>query len=216
MLGHHLPSLVFEDHPVAGSGVGPPAASEAASGPRRDVVVGVDLSVRVGDRGADLGPAVLEHEHELDTRLGSQGRRPLGPQVDHPARPCHTERRERRVVIGRVEHHLAPPLSQRRPAVGEGLHVVRLRRLEATDAERATGRRQVRASLSRPHDVHDRPEVSIDTSVGRGRLVTHRIHVLAIGRGAARPSSGSLSPGGSRRAARCGVCRPRVAGSGRS
>ena len=57
----------------------------SASGCRGHDVVRIDLAVRVGDRGADLGAAVLEHQHVRDVvaaRRAPPSGRPTG------RRPC--------------------------------------------------------------------------------------------------------------------------------
>ena len=119
---------------------------------RRDEVEGVDLPVRVLDRRADLGAAVLEHEHVGDLRPRSELRASLRPQVDDLAHPVRTERPERRLVLRRVEDDLAAAVGHRRPAVREPPHVVRARRLEPTGAERAAGGGKVGPVLARPDD----------------------------------------------------------------
>ena len=57
-------------------------ASSSTRGTRRHRVEAVDLAVGMGDGGADLGAAVLEHEHVVDVVAAAERRRALGPQVD--------------------------------------------------------------------------------------------------------------------------------------
>ena len=58
----------------------------------------VDLAVRVRDRRADFGAAVLEHQHVGDVVTRAERRAAVGPQVDDLARALDAERCERGVV----------------------------------------------------------------------------------------------------------------------
>ena len=133
----------------------------------------VDLAVRVGDGGADFGAAVLEHEDVLDVVARAELGRSLGPQVDDAPRLGGAELPERSVVFGRVQHDLGPTVlggwaaGKRRPAVGERPHVVGIRSFEATGAERAIRRGQVRPRLAIGDDVHDLAAEGIDAVAGR-------------------------------------------------
>ena len=126
---------------------------ELAQGQLRDEVEGVDLAVRMRDRGPHLGAAVLEDEHVVDLGTAPERRRALGPEVDDLPGPRLSERPERGVVIRRVQDHLAPLIRHGGPAVREPANVVGLGRLQAAGAERAARVGQVRPGLARPHDV---------------------------------------------------------------
>src|SRR5207244_4290215 len=76
------------------------------------------------------------------------------------------ERPEGRVVVGRVEDHLAAVVRHRGPAVAEPVHVVLLRSFEAAGAEGADGGGQVRPHLARAHDVGAFPAVDVDPEIG--------------------------------------------------
>ena len=115
---------------------------------RRNVLVRVDLAVRVGDRGADLGTAVLEHEHVVDVVAGAERRGALRPVVDDGTRARRSERPELGVVVGGVEDHLAAVVGHGRPAVHEPADDVGFGGLEPADAERAVLARAVRAPLT--------------------------------------------------------------------
>src|SRR5690606_6098793 len=67
-----------------------------------------DLPVRVVERDADLLAAVLEAEHLLDARLGTERGRAVGPRVDDRAHALRGERAERRLVVAREADDLAP------------------------------------------------------------------------------------------------------------
>ena len=101
-------------------------------------------------------PAVLEHEHVADVVARSEGGGALGPEVDHPPRPVAAERPERGVVVGRVQHHLAPGVRHGGPPVREPAHVVGVGRLEAADAERAAGGGLVGPALAIADHQHRR------------------------------------------------------------
>src|SRR5438094_70826 len=61
--------------------VEPGAEGELAEGQVGEEVEGVDLPVRVRDRRADLGAAVLEDEHVRDLGPRAERRGALGPEV---------------------------------------------------------------------------------------------------------------------------------------
>ena len=176
---------------------------------RGDLVVGVDLAVRVGDGGAHLRAPVLEHEHVVDVVAGAERGGPLGPEVDDPAGTRPAQVGEGGVVVRGVEHDLGPVVGHRRPAVGERLHVVGLRGLEATDAERALVRMGlVGPVLTGRHDPDPRPRQWIHPPV----VGAHP--TLRPSRGDADPRDGVGPPvtGAPRRTR----CRPtRRGGSGR-
>ncbi len=81
---------------------------EQRAGARRDVRVAVDLPVRVVQRDADLLPAVLEAEDLLDAGLCPERGGAVGPRVDDRADALRRERAERRAVVAREAHDLAP------------------------------------------------------------------------------------------------------------
>ena len=147
------PAADTVDVALAGVVVGDPAIREEPPRPRRHVVVGIDLSVRVRDRRPHFRAAVLEDEYVRHVGSGPELGRALGPEVDDPAGAVDTERGERRIVVRGVEHDFAAIPLHRRPAVPEPAHVVGIRRLEPTGAERAAARRKVRAGLARTDDV---------------------------------------------------------------
>jgi hypothetical protein len=77
----------------------------------------VDLPVRMRDRRADLGAAILEDEHVVDVgRAPSAALRSAQRSITLRA-PVGPERPERRVVLGCVEHDLAA-LVRASPASG--------------------------------------------------------------------------------------------------
>ena len=146
------------------------AVLEFAEWRLRDEVECVDLSMRMGDRGAHLRAAVLEHEHVGDVLSAAEALASLGPEIDDLAHPVHAERPERRIVVGGVEDHLTPSVRHRRPAVRDPAHVVLLCRLQTTGTERARGFRKVRSRLPRGDDVRlRRPSTSSVRSAGDGR-----------------------------------------------
>jgi len=55
------------------------------------VVVGVDLTVRMGDGRADLRATILEDEHEVDVVAPAERGGAVGPQIDDLANSGHTE-----------------------------------------------------------------------------------------------------------------------------
>ena len=131
------PCAVVGDESLTRVGIVAPPAGEARRLAARDVVKGVDLTVWVGDGRADLCTAVLEHEDVLDVVAGAEGGRALRPEVDDLAGAVDPELPEGRVVLGRVEHDLAPVRLHGGPSVGEPSHVVGLGSLEPAHAERA-------------------------------------------------------------------------------
>ena len=152
---------------VAGIGSGRHPPARRARLPAGHVVVGVDLPVGMGDRRADLGAAVLEHEHVVDVVAGAERGGALRPQVDHLAGAGDAERPE---ASRRGPACRARPRNGRRPspAIGWGTTARRSRlgRLEPADAERASRRRQVRPLLPGADDVHDGAEHRIDADLG--------------------------------------------------
>jgi hypothetical protein len=62
----------------------------------------------VGDGGADLGPAVLEHQDVVDVVMATEDGGAVGPQLDHLEGAVDAEGRERGVVVAGVEHDLGP------------------------------------------------------------------------------------------------------------
>ena len=102
-----------------GSANSAPRARSSRSGMLGHEVERVDLPVRVRDGRADLGAAVLEHEHVGDVAARAERGAALGPQVDHPRAPSTPSDQKRRVVARRVEDDLA---ARRRasPASGSG------------------------------------------------------------------------------------------------
>ena len=176
--------------PSAAIGVAP---LELDQGPRRHRVVAVDLAVGMGDGGADLGAAVLEHEHVVDVVAGAERRGALGPQVDHLAGAGDAERGEGGVVVGRVEHDLGPVAVERRPPVGEPAHVVGLGRLESRRGR--TGSRpigQVRPALAAGDDVGHVAGERIDP-VGRRHGRHRAVTVSVLVTGDDRPVTGHRS-----------------------
>ena len=105
-------------------------AAELAHRERGHVGERVDLSVRVGDGGTHLRPAVLEHEDVRHVGARSEHARAFSPQVDDPAGAVVSERGERRVVVRRVQHDLGAAVRERRPTVREPVDLVGLGRLE--------------------------------------------------------------------------------------
>ena len=75
------------------------AAVELAARQLGHEVERVDLAVRVRDRRADLGAAVLEDEDVVDVGARAERGAALGPEIDHLARAGGAERPERRVVL---------------------------------------------------------------------------------------------------------------------
>src|SRR5207237_1783042 len=126
----------------------------------------VDLAVRMLDRRPDLGAAILEDQDVRDLVGRAEGPAALRPEVDHLARPLGAERPEGRVVVGRVEDHLAAVVRHRRPAVAEPANVVFLRSFEAAGAEGADRRGQVGPHLARAHDVGALAAVDVDPEIG--------------------------------------------------
>lgn len=55
------------------------------------MVVGVDLSMRMGDGRPDFGAPVLEDQNEIDVVALAEGCGSLGPQVDDLAHPGHAQ-----------------------------------------------------------------------------------------------------------------------------
>jgi hypothetical protein len=106
------------DHEVVVDPVGVEhAVDELGEGRRRDVGVGVDLPVRMGDRGADLRSTVLEDEHVVDVGPGSERLGPLGPEVDDAPGAGVAEAPELGVVLGVCT---APSRSARRASTATG------------------------------------------------------------------------------------------------
>ena len=156
---------------VAVAGEAAPLASAVAvvglglcRGDRRDVVERVDLSVRMGDGGADLGAPVLEHADVCVRGIRPELASAVDPDRDDAGELGRRQPAERGVVPVRVEHDLAAPLrrpgravevrrrrrvrTERREPVVEDGRVVRKRNLDSARAERAwlRGRRASPAS----------------------------------------------------------------------
>ena len=138
----------------------------------RDEVEGVDLPVRMSDRGAYLGTPVLEHEHVVDVRPRPESLGALGPEIDHPACSGRAERPEGCVVIRRVQDHLAPLIGHGGPAIRKPANVVELGCLQAAGAKRAARLGQVRPGLTRAHDVG--ADARVDILEQPGLPVGHR------------------------------------------
>ncbi len=83
------------------------------------VVERIDLSVRVRDGRSYFGTAVLEHQDVRDVGARAERGAPLRPKVHDLARPDDTERRERRLVVGCVQHDFAPRIRHRGETVDE-------------------------------------------------------------------------------------------------
>ena len=75
---------------------------------RRDVRVGVDLSVRVVQRHADRFAAVLERKDLLDAGQRRQRGRPVRPGFHHCAHPGQGQARQGAGVLRGEAHHFAP------------------------------------------------------------------------------------------------------------
>ena len=82
---------------------------------RRDEREGVDLPVRVVDRGAGVSAPILEQQHVRDRGPLEERRGALGPQVDDGADRVDPEGRQRRRMVGGVEDDLGG--APRRPPV---------------------------------------------------------------------------------------------------
>ncbi len=116
---------------------------------RRDVGVGVDLPVRVGERDADRLAAVLEREDLLDAGQRRQCGGAVGPGLDDRARPGRGERAERAGVLGAEAHDLAPPDARARAAQPGGDEVVEVARCVCTGRCIAVGDGECRAERRR-------------------------------------------------------------------
>ena len=180
---------------------------------RRREAERVDLAMRVRDRRTHARAAVLEHEHVLDLRTIEQCLRAFGPEIHDCPSPVDADRRERSVVLARVEHDLGRtargsvenPVAasgaridrraglERWPPVRERSHRVRIGCFEPTHAERARGCGQVRPRLAIPDDRHPLPREWIQPELA------HWLPRLTESRGAPRRRSG---PGLRRRRAR--------------
>ncbi len=104
---------------------------QQAGGARRDVGVGVDLAVRVGERDADRLAPILEREDLLDARKRRQRRGAIGPGLDDGAGTGAGLRAERAGVLGAEAHHLAP--------ADGGAGATESRRVEVVEPARCVG-----------------------------------------------------------------------------
>jgi len=159
--------------------------------------VAVDLAVRMVDCRADFATAVLEHEHVFDLGPRQQRFRSSRPHVDHFAHVLLAERCERLVVLGREQHDLARAdgrkimvrfgdvegraRAERRPAVREPPHVVRIGGFETADAERTTGIGKIRTSLAVAHDVDPLPREWIEAQLALRAVMPQYFAAWAFG-----------------------------------
>lgn len=79
------------DEPLTAVGLRLPPGVQQRGGSLRHVVVGVDLTVRMGDGRADLRATILEDEHEVDVVAPAERGGAVGPQIDDLANSGHTE-----------------------------------------------------------------------------------------------------------------------------
>ena len=114
--------VVDVDHPVAVEVLGDQPAAEAVAvdaavvvvagqlrrGHRREMAVGVELAVEVGQRGADVAAVVLEGHHVV-VALGPQRRGALAPDGDDVGELLQREVGEVLDVVGGVDDHQATP-----------------------------------------------------------------------------------------------------------
>ena len=82
-------------------------------GPRRQIGIAVDLTVRMGQRHPDLLAAVLEAEHLLDARCGHQVGGAMPPRLDDQPRMRRFQLRERPGVVAGKADHLAAAVPRR-------------------------------------------------------------------------------------------------------
>ena len=123
--------------------------------------------MRVRDRGADLGAAILEDEHVVDVGARAERCAALGPEVDHLARAGGAERPERRVVLRRVEHDLAA-VARASPASGSRTSARRTARApRARRGRTGTSPTAGSAGLPRVDDVREDPGELVATQVRR-------------------------------------------------
>ena len=179
---------------------------DLARGCGRHEGVAVDLSVRMMDRRAHRGASVLEHQHVFDLVAREQRFGALDPQVDDAHDRVDPDRRERRHVIGREQHDFGRPArrgrqhavarnreidrrarTQRRPAVLERAHDVRVGRFEPTDTERAARVGKVRPTLAMGNHEHPLAGEPVETQlvrtgVGEGRIRLRRLVVTRFHR----------------------------------
>ena len=183
------PAAVFDDDPfvvVLEERRARFEPGQDAGGRRRHVGVREQLPVRVVDGGPDLGAVVLEAQHVGDVVAAAERRGAFGPEVDDRAGPLDAEAGEGLAVFGAVEDDLAAAVGERRPAVRERAHDVRLGRLESADAERAAVRRQVRTVLAAGGHLDHRAR----HRVGSHRLAApERPRILPLRRTVTGPSS---------------------------
>jgi len=94
-----------------------PRCLQLHGGHRRDEGQRVDLAVRVVEGDADLLALVLEDEDVLE--LGPRAERlvAIGPDVDEQADALDGELRQRLVVVGGVDDHLASRRQGRKPVL---------------------------------------------------------------------------------------------------
>ena len=134
---------------------------------RGDVVERVDLPVRMGDRGSDLGAPVLENADVSVGGIGPELASAVDPDRDYAGKLVRRELTERGVVPVGVENDLAAPLRRpggavqerrrrrvgpegREPVVEDG-RFVRERNLDSAGTKRALLRaRPRRLRVERP------------------------------------------------------------------
>src|SRR5579875_58457 len=104
-------------------------------------VEAVNLAMRVRDRGTYVSSPVFEQQDVIDVGPRPEHVGPFNPEGDYGLHLLLGERAEALVVVGREENDLRAPIGQRRPAVLEPTHGVRLRSLQPAWAERAVRRR---------------------------------------------------------------------------
>jgi hypothetical protein len=131
----------------------------------------------MSDGGSDLGSAILEAEHEVDIGSCAQYRGSFRPQSDDSPNPGDAERWESRVVDRCVENYFTTLVGHGRPPIGEPSHVIGVRRLEPSGAERTAGVGKIGARLARPHYPHGRAEMRIDAPI-----VASAAHDLIVAR----------------------------------
>src|SRR5262249_25068100 len=102
------------------------------------------------------------HEHVADIIPGTEPRRPLGPQLDHPRGTSLAEGGKCRSVDGAVQDDLVPAVRQRWPPVRHAPHVVRAWSLEPARTERARSGRLVGTVLPPGGDNHPGASQRVD------------------------------------------------------
>ncbi len=157
------PQVIGDDQPFRQIAFGTPTTGKATRLPVGNMVIRVDLTVRVSDGRADLTPAIFEWQDVLDVRPPSQPGGSFGPEIDNAVYTLHAERPERGIVIARVQNDLAPLIRHCRPPILKPFHIVRLRGLQAADAKRAASRREIRPGLSAADDVDNCPQHRVNS-----------------------------------------------------